>query len=52
MQLTPGRMAHAKDDRAVVSDNSRMFHETLKAKGVATEYLELLGVIPNATTEA
>lgn len=37
----PAYLAHAKDDRAVVPDNSRMFHAALKAKGIASEYLEL-----------
>jgi acetyl esterase/lipase len=34
-------LAHARDDKAVVPDNSRMFHEALQAHGVASEYLEL-----------
>ena len=37
----PAFLAHAKDDKAVVSNNSRMFYESLKAQGVASEYLEL-----------
>ena len=37
----PAYLAHAKDDRAVVPENSRMFHKALKAKGIASEYLEL-----------
>jgi acetyl esterase/lipase len=37
----PAFLAHAKDDRAVVPENSRIFHEALKANGVASEYLEL-----------
>ncbi len=37
----PAYLAHAKDDKAVGSENSRMFHEALKAKRVATEFLEL-----------
>ena len=37
----PAFLAHAKNDRAVVPDNSRMFHEALKAHSVASEYLEL-----------
>ncbi|NLX99197.1 MAG: alpha/beta hydrolase [Rhodopirellula sp.] len=40
-QTPPMFLAHAKDDTVVVPDNSRMLHETLKAHGVATEYLEL-----------
>ena len=37
----PAFLAHAKDDRAVVPANSRMFHEALKTHGVASEYSEL-----------
>jgi acetyl esterase/lipase len=37
----PAFLAHAKDDRVVVPANSSMFHDALKAKGVATKYLEL-----------
>jgi acetyl esterase/lipase len=37
----PTYLAHAVDDRAVHCDNSRMFHDALKAKGIATVYLEL-----------
>ena len=37
----PAFLAHALDDRVVVPDNSRMFHESLKSKSVASEYLEL-----------
>jgi acetyl esterase/lipase len=37
----PMFLAHAKDDTAVVPDNSRMIHEALKAHKVAAEYLEL-----------
>lgn len=37
----PAYLAHAKDDKAVVPENSRMFHEALLAKGVKSEYLEL-----------
>ena len=40
-QTPPTYLAHALDDRAVHSDNSRMFHEALKAVNVATEYIEL-----------
>jgi len=37
----PAYLAHAKDDKVVVPDNSRLFHEALKAKKIASEYLEL-----------
>lgn len=37
----PAYLAHAVDDRAVPSDNSRMFHEALKAQNIATHFLEL-----------
>ncbi len=37
----PAYLAHAKDDRVVVPDNSRMFHKALKDHKVASEYLEL-----------
>jgi acetyl esterase/lipase len=40
-QTPPMFLAHAKDDTAVVPDNSRMLHEALRAHKVATEYLEL-----------
>lgn len=40
-QTSPTYLAHAVDDRAVSIENSRMFHEALKAKGVATQCLEL-----------
>ena len=40
-QTPPAYLAHAKDDRAVVPDNSRMFHKALKDHKVASEYLEL-----------
>jgi acetyl esterase/lipase len=40
-QTPPMFLAHAKDDTAVVPDNSRMLHEALQARKVATEYLEL-----------
>lgn len=40
-QTSPTYLAHALDDRVVSADNSRMFHEALKAKKVATHYLEL-----------
>jgi acetyl esterase/lipase len=37
----PAFLAHAKDDRVVVPDNSLMFHKALQAHGVASQYLEL-----------
>ncbi|MCA9266945.1 MAG: alpha/beta hydrolase [Planctomycetales bacterium] len=37
----PAFLAHAKDDTVVVPEHSRMFHEALKAHGVASEYREL-----------
>jgi acetyl esterase/lipase len=37
----PMFLAHAKDDTAVVPDNSREMYEALKAHHVAAEYLEL-----------
>ncbi len=37
----PAYLAHAKDDLAVVPENSRQFHEALKAHHVASEYLAL-----------
>jgi acetyl esterase/lipase len=37
----PTFLAHAKDDKAVVPDNSRLFHTALKAHNVPSEYLEL-----------
>ena len=37
----PTFLAHAKDDKAVVPDNSRLFHEALKAHNVVSKYLEL-----------
>lgn len=37
----PAFLAHAKDDKVVPPDHSSMFHEALKAKGVASECLEL-----------
>jgi len=37
----PAFLAHAKDDKAVAPDNSRLFHEALKTHHVASEYLEL-----------
>ena len=40
-ETPPTFLAHALNDQAVVPDNSRMFHEALKANGVETKYLEL-----------
>lgn len=40
-QTPPMFLAHAKDDTAVVPDNSRMLHKALQAHQVASEYLEL-----------
>lgn len=40
-QTSPTYLAHAVDDRVVSIENSRMFHDALKARGVATQCLEL-----------
>ena len=40
-QSSPTYLTHALDDRVVSAENSKMFHEALKAKNVATHYLEL-----------
>lgn len=40
-QTPPMFLAHAKDDKKVPPDNSRMLYEALKAHQVAAEYLEL-----------
>ena len=40
-ETPPAFLAHAKDDRAVVPENSQMFYEALKAHKVPAEYLEL-----------
>jgi acetyl esterase/lipase len=40
-QTPPMFLAHARDDKVVVPDNSRMLYESLRAHQVATEYLEL-----------
>jgi acetyl esterase/lipase len=40
-KTSPMFLAHAKDDTAVVPDNSRVLYEALKAHKVATEFLEL-----------
>jgi acetyl esterase/lipase len=37
----PAFLAHAKDDRLVVPDNSKVFHEALQAQKVKSKYLEL-----------
>ncbi len=37
----PTFLAHAKDDRAVPPENSRMFYDALRAHKVAADYLEL-----------
>jgi len=37
----PSFLAHARDDRLVSPENSRMFHEALKANKVPSKYLEL-----------
>ncbi len=37
----PTFLAHAKDDRVVVSENSKAFHDALVARKVPAEYLEL-----------
>lgn len=40
-QTPPTFLAHARDDKAVTPDNSRMFYEALKVHKIAAEYLEL-----------
>jgi acetyl esterase/lipase len=37
----PAFLAHAKDDRVVVPDNSKAFHEALQTQKVKSKYLEL-----------
>lgn len=37
----PAYLAHAQDDRVVVPENSRMFHQALREHRVASKYLEL-----------
>jgi dipeptidyl aminopeptidase/acylaminoacyl peptidase len=37
----PTFLAHAKDDKVVVPENSRMFHDALQAHKVPSKYLEL-----------
>lgn len=40
-QTPPTFLAHARDDRPVPPDNSRMFYDALRANKVAAHYLEL-----------
>ncbi len=40
-ETPPAFLAHALDDKAVPSENSRMFYDALKAHGVEAKYLEL-----------
>lgn len=40
-ETPPAFLAHAKDDKVVLAANSLAFHKALKAKQVASEYLEL-----------
>ncbi|WP_166831635.1 alpha/beta hydrolase [Thalassoroseus pseudoceratinae] len=40
-QTPPTYLAHALDDKVVVPDNSRLFHEALREHQVPTEYLKL-----------
>jgi len=40
-ETPPVYLAHAKDDKVVPCENSRMFHEAMKKHKVASEYLEL-----------
>ncbi len=40
-QTPPAFLAHAKDDKLVPPDNSRMFYDALKLNKVPAEYLEL-----------
>jgi acetyl esterase/lipase len=37
----PAFLAHAKDDKVVVPENSKMFHDALQAQKVPSKYLEL-----------
>ena len=37
----PAFLAHAKDDKVVVPDHSKMFHDALQAQKVPSKYLEL-----------
>ena len=40
-KTTPVYLAHALNDKVVVPENSKVFHENLKKAGVATKYLQL-----------
>lgn len=40
-ETPPAYLAHAKDDRVVVPENSLQFYEALQANKIASEYLEL-----------
>ena len=40
-QTPPAFLAHPLDDSVVVADNSKLFYDALRAKGVAAKYLEL-----------
>jgi len=40
-QTPPAFLAHAVDDRAVVIENSRMYHAALQAQGVSSKLVEL-----------
>lgn len=40
-ETPPAYLTHAKDDRAVVPENSQQFYEALQAHKIASEYLEL-----------
>ena len=40
-QTPPTFLAHAKDDRPVPPENSRMFYDALRANKVKARYLEL-----------
>lgn len=40
-QTPPAFLAHAVDDRAVVIDNSRLYHAALQANGITSKLIEL-----------
>ncbi len=40
-QTPPAFLAHALDDKVVPAENSKMFHDALRASGVESKYLEL-----------
>lgn len=40
-QTPPAFLAHARDDRVVVPENSRLYHQALRRHGVESRYLEL-----------